>query len=58
MVGVPIAKALDLDLSDRRNRAKVAELLRIWIKNGMFEVYQAADDERKLRKFVRVGAPA
>jgi hypothetical protein len=54
-VGCQIAKTLGLDISKDDDRAKVCTMLKRWIKNEMFEVYEGIDSERKPRKFVRVG---
>ena len=53
-VGVAVAEALDIDIEDAGERAKIRMLLKTWIKNGMLAVVEALDDNRNPRKFVRV----
>jgi hypothetical protein len=54
-VGRPIAKVLRLNPGKKQDRAKLRGLLKIWIENGMFEVYEDKDEKRKTKRFVRVG---
>jgi AAA domain len=54
-VGRPVAKVLRLNPDKKKDRAKVRGLLKIWIENGMFEVYEDKDEKRKTKRFVRVG---
>jgi len=53
-VGVAVANALDIDIEDDGERAKIRMLLKTWIKNGMLAVVEGLDDNRNPRKFVRV----
>ena len=39
----------------KKDRAKLRGLLKIWIDNGMFEVFEDKDEKRKTKRFVRVG---
>jgi hypothetical protein len=57
-VGIPIAEALDLDLSNKAHKAKVRRLLDIWTANGMFVVVDGLDERRKEVTFVEVGEDA
>lgn len=57
-VGIPIARALNLDPSKKSDKDKVRRLLKLWIDNGMFVVTQGLDEHRKPRSFVEVGEPA
>jgi hypothetical protein len=54
-VGHPIAEALGLSLSKKKDKAKVRGLLKVWIENGMFVVFNDKDKKRRTRRFVRVG---
>jgi hypothetical protein len=66
--GHAIAKAIALDTTSkapkaakakaRMNRAKIAEMLKTWIGNGMFVEVEGLDDRREKRKFIEVGKPA
>ncbi len=56
--GHAIAKAMGLDPTNKADRAKVASLLKTWIKNGMFNVVDGEDAKRMPRKFIEVGEPA
>ena len=42
-----IAKALKLDVSEKVHRTKIAELLKVWIKNGMFVRVDKQDPKRR-----------
>ena len=57
-VGKPIAKALGLDLEKRADKAKVKQLLRVWIAQGAFIVVTGKDEKGNERSYVEVGAPA
>ena len=52
--GVPIARALGLDLGIRANKKKVQNLLRKWIHTGMFVVVHDKDNKRVERKYIKV----
>lgn len=54
-VGIPIAEALKLVLTDKADKAKVARLLKTWTANGMFVVVTGDDEKRRPRSFVEVG---
>jgi hypothetical protein len=56
--GIAIAKALNLDPTTKRHRAKIAGLLKRWIANRMFVVVEGEDAQRKKRSFIEVGEPA
>ncbi len=53
-VGVPIAKALNLDLNNPEDRQRVVGIVRVWLAAGSLEVYQDFDERRNKRDFVRV----
>jgi len=53
-VGIPIAKALDLKLTVKAEKAKVRGLIEIWVKAGSLVVVQEKDPARReMKKFVR-----
>jgi hypothetical protein len=54
-IGVPIARALNVDLGSVSGKAKVASMLKIWIANGMFVEVEGRDKKREKRMFVEVG---
>jgi hypothetical protein len=53
-VGIPIAKALKLNLTDKFGTAKVKELIKVWIKSGALIVVEHKDEKSMPRKFVMV----
>jgi len=54
-VGKPIAQALNLNLENKADRAKVAGLIKIWIQAGSLVVVEDLDEmRREPKKFVRV----
>jgi hypothetical protein len=55
-VGVPITKALGLDLDSKVDQAKVKALIKFWIKAGSLSVVEEKDEHREMKKFVRVTA--
>ena len=57
-VGVPIARALRLDLDSKADRQRVGRLLKTWTTNGMFVTVEGQDEARKARTFVEVGTLA
>ena len=56
--GHAMAKALGLDATNKAHKAKIAALLKAWIKIGMFVVVGGEDGKRMPRKFIEVGTPA
>jgi hypothetical protein len=56
-VGVPVAKALGLDLGDKAARNKVRGLIRVWTGIGRLVTVARKDNHREDRKFIEV-APA
>jgi len=54
-VGIAVAEALNLDAADSYNKAKIRQLLKIWIENGALRVTEQPDKHRKMRAFVCVG---
>jgi len=55
-VGYAVAQALGLDASDKKQRAKIAAMLKQWIANGVLVVTEGTDAARMKRAFVEVGA--
>jgi hypothetical protein len=55
-VGIPIAKALCLNVDDKADKAKVGALIKIWIGKGSLVVVERKDEHRELRKFVEVAS--
>ncbi|BBO06567.1 hypothetical protein SG09_59170 [Bradyrhizobium ottawaense] len=53
-VGVPIAKALNLSLSVKAEKAKVAGLIKIWLASGALVEVEKSDENRKMKKFIAV----
>jgi hypothetical protein len=55
-VGYAVAKVLDIDLDNNpEGQAKIAQILRTWFKNGVFDVEERQDENRQKRKFVIPG---
>jgi hypothetical protein len=52
-VGNVIAQVLDLDAETHRKR--ISKIFSEWVDNGRFEIIEKINDDRKLRKFVKVG---
>jgi 5S rRNA maturation endonuclease (ribonuclease M5) len=53
-VGKPIGQALKLDLDNKADRAKINQLIKLWIDNGSLIEIEAEDMNRQMRKFVKV----
>ncbi|MCK1548504.1 AAA family ATPase [Bradyrhizobium sp. 177] len=53
-VGLPIAKALNLSLAVKQERAKVAGLIKIWLLSGALVEVEKPDERRKMKTFVEV----
>jgi hypothetical protein len=54
-VGIPIAKAIRLDINKNSDRKKIRKLLETWIENQMFVEAEEKDKKRKWKKFIKVG---
>jgi hypothetical protein len=52
-VGNVIAQVLDIDLNN--NRKRIGKIFAEWVDNGRFEIVEKVNDDRKPRKFVKVG---
>jgi hypothetical protein len=57
-VGIPIARAMGLSLTNSADKAKVKGLIKIWIAAGNLVVVEELDDKRMPRKFVQVADAA
>jgi hypothetical protein len=53
-VGNAVAKALDLDIEKKTDRAKIIGLLKVWLKSDALEIVEELDEHRELKKFVKV----
>jgi hypothetical protein len=53
-VGYAIARALDLDLNDRADKASVAAMIAMWVKAGSLVVVERATEKRELKNFIEV----
>jgi hypothetical protein len=56
--GHAVARVKGLDVADKAHKAKIVELLKTWIANGMLVVVDGEDEKRMTRKFIEVGKPA
>ena len=56
--GYAVAAVLKLDAANRAHKAKIAGLLKTWIKTGMLVVVDGKDARHETRSFVEVGTPA
>ncbi|MFS0736949.1 AAA family ATPase [Sphingomonas sp. 1P06PA] len=54
-VGKPVSEALGLDLNDRKQRSRVAALIKAWVREGALEIVEMEDSKRNKRPFVVVG---
>jgi hypothetical protein len=53
--GIAVAEVLALDISQKGDRARIAAMLKTWIKNGALVVVDGEDDKRRQRKFIEAG---
>lgn len=54
-VGKPIAEALELDLAEPSVSARVKELQRSWVKDGVLKVVERKNAKRETKRFVEIG---
>lgn len=54
-VGNVVATVLGLDLKLKSDKARVAELIKIWLASGALVTVEGFDDKREKRSFVEVG---
>ena len=57
-VGIPVARAMGLSLTDTADKAKVKGLVKIWTSAGNLVVVEELDEKRMPRKFVQVADAA
>jgi hypothetical protein len=53
-VGKAVAQALDLDVENRADKAKVSGLLKVWLSAGSLVLVERSDEQRRPREFVEV----
>jgi hypothetical protein len=53
-VGKAVAEALDLNLDNALDRARVVRALKAWIVSGALVVVEGKDDKRETKKFVKI----
>ena len=54
--GRAVAAVMGLDVANKAHKAKIAGMLKTWIKNGSLVVVEGEDEQRKKRSFVEVGS--
>jgi hypothetical protein len=53
-VGKAVAQALDLDVDNRADKAKIVGMIKVWRSTGSLIVVEGKDDNRVTKKFVEV----
>ena len=53
-VGIPIAKALKLNVISKADRAKVTGLIKVWLASGALVKVEGPDDRRRVKIFIEV----
>jgi hypothetical protein len=53
-VGKAVAEALELNVENKADKAKILAMLKVWLSAGSLIVVEDYDDTRRLRKFVEV----
>ena len=53
--GIPIAKALDINVADPGARKRIKNLIDEWLIDGSLVQDEAADEKRRRKAFVRPG---
>jgi hypothetical protein len=54
-VGKAVAQVMKLDTDNKKDKAKIVGLLKIWKSTGMLVVIQKPDAKREMRPYVEVG---
>ncbi|MGO4438725.1 AAA family ATPase [Rhizobium sp. RAF56] len=54
-VGKAVAEALGLDVTDEKAKARIKELLKIWVKSGALSKVEKEDSNRKMKPHIVVG---
>jgi hypothetical protein len=53
-VGRAVAQAMDLNIENKKDKAKVSAMIKAWLSAGSLIVVDGEDDKRMVRKFVEV----
>lgn len=53
-VGKAVAEALELDASNKADRAKISAMLNVWRASGALRVVERQDEKREVKKFIEV----
>ncbi|BBC00110.1 AAA family ATPase [Bradyrhizobium elkanii] len=53
-VGRAVGEALDLNVDNKADKAKIASMLKIWLASGSLIIVEGQDEKRETRKFVEV----
>ncbi len=53
-VGKAVAEALELDASNKADRAKITAMLNVWRSSGALVVVERQDEKREMKKFIEV----
>lgn len=53
--GHAVAEALELDANDDQDKARIKELLKVWLKSGALKIEQKQDGNRKSKPHIVVG---
>ena len=53
-MGKAVAQALDLDPENKRDKARITALIKVWLKSGALVEITADDEKRMPRKFIQV----
>ena len=54
-VGKAVAAVLQLDAESKTGKARISEMLKIWLASGALRKVEGLDDKRKPKQFVEVG---
>jgi hypothetical protein len=54
-VGVPLAKRLDLDPTNKGDRARITTILKTWLENGVLAIERRKDESRHEREYMIPG---
>jgi hypothetical protein len=57
-VGKAVAQALDLDVGNKAEKARIVALLKVWLASGALVKVEGKDEERQRRTFVEVAEEA
>ena len=51
--GYAVAKILDIDVTVKAEKQRVAKMLETWVETGELRAYRAKDEHRVLKDFIR-----